>query len=216
MLDTVAVRCTNLIERVDRKNFIIDQFSNKEEFSLEVVDAIRHPVGAYGIWQTLQRMLKDEAVAQEDYFILCQDDHQFTDFYSKDLLFSCIQDADDREADLLSGGVSSFKTGIQVCENLFWMEHFTGLQFTVIFKRFYEKILNATFNVAEDDAADVKLSSLTDRKFVIYPFISVQKEFGYSDVTARNGEQGYVTHLFAAYSQALGVLKNVKEFYKKI
>ena len=38
------------------------------------------------------------------------------------------------------------------------------------------------------DTADEVISQLANNKMVIYPFISEQKDFGYSDVTLSNME----------------------------
>lgn len=51
----------------------------------------------------------------------------------------------------------------------------------VIFRSFFDKILNAPFT--EDDCADWKIAELSNKKLVIYPFISTPKDFGYSDVS---------------------------------
>ena len=48
----------------------------------------------------------------------------------------------------------------------------------------------------------------------MYPFISVQKEFGYSDVTPKNGEQGFVDKCFSETSERLRLLQDVETFYK--
>lgn len=64
----------------------------------------------------------------------------------------------------------------------------------VIYRKFFPTIKTITgFNGSE--ALDHKLSNLTTNIFVLYPFISVQKEFGYSDVTFLNSNSGRVTQL---------------------
>ena len=42
--------------------------------------------------------------------------------------------------------------------------------------------MNEPYN--EDVVADGKLSEIIVRKMVLFPFISIQKEFGYSDISA--------------------------------
>ncbi len=69
---------------------------------------------------------------------------------------------------IFSGGVSWFKTGVQISENLFWVEKFSRLQFTVIFKKFYQRILDIN-DFTEHDAADYKISDLTDKKLLFTP-----------------------------------------------
>ena len=88
------------------------------------------------------------------------------------------------------------------------------MQFTIIFQKFYNTLL-ALGEIEEEFALDFKISELSDSIFVMYPFISVQKEFGYSDVTSKNAEEGYVEGLFKGTSQKLNMLKRVKAEYKK-
>jgi hypothetical protein len=60
-------------------------------------------------------------------------------------------------------------------------------QFIVLYKNIFKKISNAPFDEAV--AADVLLSGLTTNKMILNPFISIQKNFGYSDVTSVHKEQ---------------------------
>ena len=103
---------------------------------------------------------------------------------------------------------------IQCTEHLFWIKAFNGLQFTVIYKRFYKKILES--NLDEGYVTDFYLSTFSDNKFVMYPFISRQREFGYSDVTTTNNQKGYVDKLFRHTSKSLNILNKVKLFYQNI
>lgn len=209
--DKLRVNIVNLSSRPERKKHILSQFENRNEFSIKIISAVVHEIGAIGLWLTIQHILRNELNQEDDFFIFCEDDHQFTDNYSKELLFNCIEEAKNKDADILSGGISWFHAGIQVSEKLFWVETFTGLQFTIIFKKFYNSILNADFKIGDD--ADLKISLLTEKKFLIFPFISIQKEFGYSDVTAKNNEAGSVIRLFTECSECLDILKDVKKYY---
>lgn len=161
---------------------------------------------------TIRSILEEHIDSPLDYIVFCEDDHQFTTHYSKEKLHTCIQEAALLNADVLLGGVSWFQSGIQVTPNLFWVERFTGLQFTVIFRKFFRKMLEAEFT--ETDCADYKISDLSLRKFVAFPFLSTQKEFGYSDVTHKNDKTGRVEQLFDEASERLGLLKSVREHYK--
>ena len=215
MVKPYSVKCSNLLERKDRRFHIEKEFIGRNEFSLEVVSAIKRDFGAHGIWLTLQKVVKNEMALNSEFFIFCQDDHIFTAAYSQELLRASIERADHLETELLLGGVSSFQTGIQISENLFWVKMFTGLQFTVIFKNMYQKILDTSF-LPEDTASDLKLSSLAENKLCICPFISIQTEFGYSDVTIKNAEEGHVTRLFSEYSNAMNMLKKIKKYYTNL
>jgi hypothetical protein len=208
----IPVFVINLESRRDRKEHILQQFHQKGEFDVHVVDACEHNNGAIGLWNSIAHILQNLVKMESDYILLCEDDHQFTDKYSKEHLFECIAEAKEKEADILSGGISWFKDGIQISRDLFWVEKFTGLQFTIIFKKFFDKILQANFS--ETDVADFKISSLSENKLLIYPFISTQKEFGYSDVTIKNNQTERVERIFDESAKRLQLLSNVASFYK--
>jgi GR25 family glycosyltransferase involved in LPS biosynthesis len=202
----------NLLRRTDRKTHILKQFKNREEFNIKIVKAVESQLGAIGLWKTITKIIKDLTPKDAEYILICEDDHLFTAKYTKECLFKNIRLAENNGADILLGGVSWLDNAVQISQDLFWVDKFSGLQFTVIFKRFYDVILNAEFN--NNDVADHKIATLTDKKFVIYPFISTQKEFGYSDVTVKNDESGWVDSLFAGTSEKLHQLKKVFNFYQ--
>ncbi len=203
----------NLPERKDRLAHIQQQFLGKSEFDVTIMEACKHSIGAVGLWKSILKVIKIGVANEDDVIIFCEDDLQFTRQYMGEILIKQIENAKKYDADILLGGVSWFKDAVQISSDLFWVEKFSGLQFTIIFKKFYEKILNASF--LETDAADYKISALSDKKFIIYPFISTQKEFGYSDVTKKNNEAGLVDKLFEETSERLHLLKNVNNFYKR-
>lgn len=209
---TLPIYVFNLKDRSDRRMFIKNEFANKCDFDVTIVEAFRHEIGAIGLWESIKKVVFSAKKNNKNFIIICEDDHQFTDHYNFDLLKICIQKAQTLDVDILSGGVSWFETGVQITKNLFWVEKFSGLQFTIIFKKFYQKILEVT-DFGEHDASDYKISDLTDKKFVIYPFISIQKDFGYSDVTAKNNQEGRVEKLFEDTSERFELLKKVRNFY---
>jgi hypothetical protein len=200
----------NLPERKDRYNNIVQTFKFRKEFGFKVFRPSPQALGSVSLWITIKKIIETVDPGL-DFFIFCEDDHVFTSHYSFDLFQKCINEAQQLDADILCGGVSWFKTGMQVSKNLFWVEKFSGLQFTVIFKKFYQTILDASFT--EFDQADYRISGLTDKKFVIYPFISIQKDFGYSDVTKRNHEERRVERLFEEASEKFSLLRKVKANY---
>lgn len=208
---SINVFTANLPNRMERRKHIAVQFEDKKFFFLKVTPAISCSIRAKSLWLTIQHIVKEKVNWQDDFFIFCEDDHQFTEHYSFNLLQQVIRESQALDADILCGGVSWFKTGVQISNNLFWVEKFSGLQFTVIFKKFYPKIVEADFT--EHDAADYKISELTDQKFVIYPFISTQRDFGYSDVTVKNNEAGRVERLFEDTSERFELLKKVRGYY---
>ncbi|MBF1188317.1 MAG: glycosyl transferase [[Eubacterium] sulci] len=210
----IPIYCANLPQRTERKMSIIQEFEGRKEFSLHVCSAVLHEVGAVGLWQTFLPIVRLAAQQELPYFIFCEDDHVFTADYDRGALMERIRQAEQLEADVLSGGVSWMKHPIEISSSLFWVEQFNGMQFTVIFQRFYDELL-ALDETEDVFALDFKISELSDNIFVMHPFISVQKEFGYSDVTSKNAEKGYVESLFAGTSRKLNMLKRVKAEYKK-
>lgn len=201
----------NLPNRIDRREHIMRQFADKKEFDVQIQEPVRYPIGAVSLWLTLLNIVAKEKKKHSPYFIFCEDDHAFTNNYSPDLLEKDIVLADKLQADILSGGVSWFDNGMKVSENLFWMHHFTGMQFTVIFNRFYDRLLEAEYD--DDTVADFKISNMTDKKWMIYPYISVQTEFGYSDVTSKNNDIGLVENLFNSTISRVDVLDKIAQHF---
>lgn len=210
---TIPTYIVNLPERSDRRQSVLAQFRGLDLFSIEVVSAIKHEIGGRGLWETFMQIVKKEKCRHSDFFLICEDDHIFTDCFSSELLELQINKADSLGADILSGGVSWMKHPIQIDANLFWLEAFNGMQFTIVYSRFYSKLIAADSTYRS--ATDFDISSLSDNIFVMHPFVSVQKEFGYSDVTSKNAEEGYVKRLFEGTSQKLDMLKKVKAEYEK-
>lgn len=211
--DIEKIKCfvVNIEARVDRRAHIVHEFEGRQEFAVTLVPAITAKNGAAGLLKTIQHIISDRVQAGDACIVLCEDDHQFTEAYSPAALQQSIIGAWEKEADLLCGGVSWFRNAVEATGSLFWVERFTGLQFTVIFRKFFSAILNiSTENI---EAVDLTLGLLTTRKFFIYPFISTQKEFGYSDVTSKNGREGHVTRLFELAGRQCEVLSAVRKFY---
>lgn len=208
------VYAVNLAARTERRDSIISEFEGREEFKLHIVPAIEHRNGPYGLWQTFYGIVKEQERQGSDFFIFCEDDHAFTEAYSKDLFLQYIQLAQSLDADLLSGGMSVCRNPVEVAPGMFWVSWFNGMQFTVIFRRCYSKILDA--KTSEGYAVDIQLSYLAKRKYVIAPYISVQREFGYSDATAINEEDGRITRFFQKHESLLAKLHKVRNHYSAI
>lgn len=211
---SIATYIINLKKREDRKQYIQKEFVNKWEFNVSIIEAVKHDKGVLGLWETIKYIIQCAINNNTNYILICEDDHQFTADYSENYFNNCVKEAKKNNADILCGGVSWFEDAIQVTDNLFWVKKFSGTQFVVVFKKFYSAILNAEFN--ESDSADFKICSLSDKIFFIHPFISVQKEFGYSDATSKNNGTNRVEELFIKSADSVQVLKDVSAFYKSI
>jgi len=205
----------NLKERVDRMEHTKNEFSKFPEFKLNMIEAKKNTCGAIGLWDTIQLIVKDHSRLKEsDFLIICEDDHVFTQFYSHKLLLKSIETANNYKADILLGGVSWTDMAVKVSQNMYWIKNFSGLQFLIIFKRFFQKILDVKdFN--SRDTADKKMCELSENKFVIAPFISIQKEFGYSDATVLNNVDGRVSYLFERTSKTFDVLEKVNNYFNQ-
>lgn len=180
-IDTFVI---NLKERTDRLAHIKNEFDGKKEFNVIIVEATKHTNGALGLFDSFKRCVKRSLEENMDFIILCEDDHIFTTAYSYKTLEECISVGQKSGFDLLLGGVSGFRNAIPYNENIFWVESFTGAQFTVVFKKFFEKFL--TIELKGWQNIDIEMSNHTDHIFALYPQISFQKTFGYSDVTPKN------------------------------
>lgn len=199
----------NVPKRKDRYKHIVSVFSKYNFFDFQVVKCVPHERGNVSLWLTIRQII--EKNKNEPYIIICEDDHYFTADFSEEKLLEYIEKAQNLGADILSGGVSWFDIAVQVNTDFFWLKTFNGMQFTVIFQKFFNTILNTDFN--EKDSADFKISTLSENIFAVVPFISKQKEFGYSDVTFLNNKKGKVEKLFKKTSKRLNLLKKVKTFY---
>ncbi|WP_240646704.1 glycosyltransferase family 25 protein [Chitinophaga rhizosphaerae] len=208
-MDILNVFAINLKKRMDRRTSIVHEFSDKPEFKLHIIEGVEQDYGPLGLWQTICKIVKERVYANDDYFILCEDDHIFTDQYNVTILIDSIKEATKRKADILSGGVSWSMGMLYINEQVTYIEKFTGMQFTVIFRNFYDAILNAKFT--GQDNADLLISSLSNRIFVTSKCISVQRDFGYSDVTPKNNEKDKINTLFEASQNKLKCLSNVSK-----
>lgn len=210
--DRIPTYVINLKHRTDRKTHILNEFSGYNEFDVKLIEACEHTTGTIGLWNSIKCVLEEAKSKNQEYILICEDDHCFTEDYSKDVLLECIKEAKNNNADILSGGSSWFTTALKISKNLFWQELFTGTQFVIIFEKFFDAVLEADFTAA--DSADFKFSSLTDNILLIYPFVSVQKEFGYSDITESNNREGFVESSFKRSSAKVKIIDNLSKYYE--
>lgn len=210
-MEPITVYAINLPERTERLKSIKREFTGKKEFRLSIIPSIRHDIGAFGQWLTFINIVRCEAEKKSDYFVFCEDDHVFTHNYDYNTFFEYIMEANKMEADILCGGVGYLEDPIQCSDRLFWINSFNGMQFIVIYNRFYDKILMADTNTYQ--ITDYFISNVSDRIFVCYPFISVQKEFGYSDITNSNKQKGHLRKCFHHSEKTIQRIIKIKQFY---
>ena len=204
----IPVYVINLKRRTERRRHIEAQFLNKREFALTWIDAVEHPIGAVGLWKSMVMAVRTAIKNDDDIMIICEDDHTFTPAYNCQYLLDNIIGAYEQGADLLSGGIGGFGTAIPVAPNRYRIDWFWSTQFIVIFKHLFQKIID--YNFKDTDTADGVLSALSKDKMTIYPFISIQKDFGYSDVTRSNNEiSGIIDCLFKKADFRLNLIHRV-------
>lgn len=208
-MNPINVYVPNLPARTDRRKSICEQFANRKEFCLHIVTPIPHKEPAFSLWKTFVECVRKEKENSSEYFLFCEDDHVFTVNYSWQTLSDRIEEARNVGADILSGGVAWYADALQVHPNLFWLDKFNGMQFTIIFQSIYEKILRVS-DEAEGFILDWKLSELSQRIFCLYPCVSEQKEFGYSDLTEQNGKKGYLLKAFGGVTARFCTLDKVR------
>ncbi|MDR6784087.1 hypothetical protein ABIE26_002524 [Pedobacter africanus] len=203
----------NLKKRTERLTHVLNEFKDKEEFKITVIEAVEDSVGAAGLWKSMIKIINLAIENNEDVIVLCEDDHQFTKNYNKEFLFENIVDAYNQGADILCGGISGgFGHVLPLTKNRFWIDNYWCNQFIVIYKSFYQTMLETEFDRTKK--VDNTLSELTSNKMVLYPFISEQKFFGYSDVTKYNQDHPeWTQNRFAMASEKLQVIQEVYRYY---
>lgn len=202
----------NLKERKERKRHAIKEFEGREEFGINFIEACTHPIGAVGLWNSIVKIIKIAIEQDDDVILICEDDHYFTDYYSKEYLFENIFNAHEQGTDILSGGIGGFGYAVPVAKNRYWIDWLWCTQFIVVYKKFFQKILDYKFK--DDDTADGVISQLSKNLMTLYPFISRQKEFGYSDITQRNKDNpNLITQHFERADAYLSAIHSVSTFY---
>lgn len=206
----------NLSEREDRLKNVLNEFKGKREFDVKIINAVKHKIGAMGLWMTIQKIIQFAIKNDDDVIIICEDDHQFTSAYNKKFLFENIIEAHYQGCDLLSGGVSgNFKSEvIPISRNRFWIQEYWCNQFIVVYRSLFERILSHKFDIRSK--VDLTISELTDKKMFLFPFISIQKIYEYSDVTARNNNDlEWLQTRFSYATERLILAQNVYKFYSR-
>lgn len=210
---TIPTYIINLKYRPSRLAHILTQFDGKPEFDVHVIKACEHKIGAVGLWQSILKAVQIAKDNEDDVMIIVEDDHTFTEHYTRDFLIKNILEAARQGTDILLGGIGGgFSHAVPITKYRYWINHFWCTQFLVVYNKFFQQILDADFE--EKDTADDFLSELTSNKMVLYPFISIQQDFGYSDVTRSNNElQGNITQHFKAADEKLCLYKKIYEQY---
>ncbi|NSL85523.1 glycosyl transferase [Chitinophaga sp. Mgbs1] len=210
---TIPTYVINLPERTERLAHITQQFENRPEFDVTIIEACRHEVGALGLFQSMRKIIELAMERDDDVIIICEDDHEFTPDYSREYLLKNIIEAHYQGVDILSGGSGKIDQAVPVTENRYWVALCLSTQFIVVYRSFFQRILDEPFD--RTVIADQLFSTMTGNKMVLYPFVSQQKDFGYSDVTpVHNERQGLVQRMFAETAARLDVIRQVYTHYQ--
>ena len=193
-ISPIPTYIVNIPTQVERKENILKQFNNKPQFDINFIDAELDPIGAVGLWKSIVKTIRIAQEQNHDKILFCEDDHFFTSTYTFDFLLKNLKIANEKGADLLIGGVSGFGSTIPVDKNLYLVDWYWGNQFLIIDKCLFQPIIDYKFENTNN--ADGVLSSIAKTKLIIYPFISAQKEFGYSNIEPKNAQKGFVNNLF--------------------
>lgn len=204
------VYAVNLRSRLDRRRHIISQYKGRDEFNFTLLDAIENKSARLGLWKSLCMTVKQAKAKGLDYFIFCEDDHIFTKHYNPAYLRNNIEGALKQKADILCGGIGGTDIAIPVSKNRFCIGEFYCTQFVVVFSKIYDTIINYSFQ--EGDTADGVLSVIAKSKMTIYPFVSTQRSFGYSDVTPQNNHYD-IENYFRSANEYLSKLHKISLHY---
>lgn len=196
MNHSIPTYVISLAERTDRQENIKKQFAGRQEFDWHFFPAIKCNRGAEGLWHSIVEIVRMAQQNNNDKIIICEDDHIFTSDYNSETLFKNIYDAADKGCQILLGGIGNFNNLVPIQKGLYWVDIFWCTQFMVVYKSAYDYILNADF-IPDESVADEFLSQIIPYKMVVSPFISIQRDFGYSDVTISNtNNHGLIEKLF--------------------
>lgn len=210
----IPVYIINLPERTERLMHVKKQFDEKSEFDTIIVEACKHKIGAVGLWNSIIKVINMAIENDDDVIIICEDDHQFTDDYSKEFLLRNILEAHNQGADVLSCGAGDFGQIVPLTAERYWINPLVGTQFIVVYKKLFKKILKYKFR--NGDTADGVISELSSNIMLLCPYVSIQRDFGYSDITREHNEQqGLVSVMFDKTANRLQGVKAAYINYKQ-
>ncbi|HEY4326116.1 MAG TPA: FkbM family methyltransferase [Mucilaginibacter sp.] len=193
----------------ERREHIMQQFEGKTEFDVILLEAVKNKPGALDLWQSTCKVIELAVANDDDVIIICQDDHEFTENYSKLFLIKNIIEGYRQGANILAAGIGHFLQAVPITGNRFWVDFFYNTPFIVVYRNMFQKILDEPFH--ESAPEDDLLSLITSNKMVLFPFISIQKEFGGSSVAQRYHNE--TSKLFTSAADRLEVIRRVFNRY---
>lgn len=183
--------------KADNLQHITKQFSNKDEFDYTIIHTDKKRGDDSIVWEYIKKIISMAIKNDDDAIVICEDDHEFTPAYSKTYFFNSLVWAAQQGADYLSGGALNFRHTVFVSKNLYWVDDFVSSKFSVVYKNFFQAILNEPFDGAT--TPDL-LSGITPKKMIMYPFISYQKDAKRDIYINTEKRLGRIENAFLKYS----------------
>jgi len=207
---------TYVINHPERKDMLTQiqlQFAGKNEFDVITVEACPHLIGTVGLWKSILKIIQMAIARDDDVIIICEAQHKFTKYYSKEYLFRNIIEAVDQGVEILAGGIANFSHAVPVSKHRLWINSFSCTQFIIVYKNLFRKLLEEPFE--ETDTVDAKLSEITSHKMTLIPFVSFPKSFGDVNTKVKLQQRAYRDSGFRETEKRLKKILRVKELYSK-
>lgn len=176
---------SNKDRRPDRYADVVRQFSNKSEFDVQMTQCIfLDDNRRYGLWLSMMNCIADAKKNAYEKCILVEDDAYFTDYYNENTFLQYVNYCESAGYDILNGGIYGTSNPIRNTdkEGLWDITWCWATHFIVVYNKCYDKLLNYKFEL-HADVADGVLNKLGLKRAVMYPFMVLQKDYGYTDIT---------------------------------
>lgn len=168
----------NLEHREDRLLKIIKVLAPIHEFDI-------HPFIVKGDkddkffdhFRQFQRMCRFADYQNLPYFIYCEDDMIFTSNFNLEQFTEDIKFCEQQKYDLLYTGLTAMQEPKRVTEGLIEVHNCLALQFTVVFRQLYKRILDWNFDYIQSwcrPELDYILSENYTKKACTLPFMTMQ------------------------------------------
>lgn len=158
------------ISNMNSTKKVLTAFENRTEFILTYLDdndVNESQLNSFSL-KFLKQAVKCGLDEEDEFIIISNYKHFFTENYNKEYLLNQIISAYYFGCGILIGGISNFNRAVPLTKNLFWIDSFSSSNFIIIFKSLFLKIVHL------DEQLDGTnfLSEITSNKMVMYPCIS--------------------------------------------
>jgi hypothetical protein len=168
VLPVFAINCT---DRESMNQRIKLNFENRDGFLLDRLYSTEHPSSAW-VWETLTDIFKRSLGASNDFVIICNEQHVFSNQFEYKYLIKNIIEGYCQNADVLCGGIDGGASyAMKISENRFWLNSFFPLRFVVFYRKFYKKFIDNPFS--ESSSIFSQIANLSKGVMVIHPPVSI-------------------------------------------